>query len=375
MTITEEAPAAPTEDPSTPPSAPSSTRRSPVPRSGQLRQAQPAVDGPQPGDVHRRGGRGAHHGAVRHATGAREHRPAERVRRSWWPSGCGPPCCSPTSPRPWPRGGARPRPPRCARPGPRPSARVRLARRRPSRRSSTELDLGDLCVVAAGEVIPGDGDVVEGIATVDESAITGESAPVIRESGGDRSAVTGGTRVLSDEIVVQISARPGETFMDRMIALVEGADRQKTPNEIALSILLAGPDHHLPAGRGDAAAVRHLLGGRAVDRRARRPARLPHPDDHRRPAVGHRHRRHGPAGAAQRAGHVRPGGRGRGRREHAAARQDRHHHVRRPSGRRVHPGPRRDRAASWPRPHWPRRWPTRRPRALDRRAGHRRSSG
>src|SRR4029450_6043568 len=88
--------------------------------------------------------------------------------------------------------------------------------------------------------IPGDGEIVEGIATVDESAITGESAPVIRESGGDRSAVTGGTRVLSDEIAVRITARPGETFLDRMIALVEGADRQKTPNEIALTILLAG---------------------------------------------------------------------------------------------------------------------------------------
>ena len=105
---------------------------------------------------------------------------------------------------------------------------------------STQLQLGDLCVVAAGEVIPGDGDVVEGIATVDESAITGESAPVIRESGGDRSAVTGGTRVLSDEIVVRITSKPGETFLDRMIALVEGASRQKTPNEIALTILLAG---------------------------------------------------------------------------------------------------------------------------------------
>ncbi len=92
----------------------------------------------------------------------------------------------------------------------------------------------------AGEVIPSDGDVVEGIASVDESAITGESAPVIRESGGDRSAVTGGTRVLSDEIVVRITARAGETFLDRMIALVEGTSRQKTPNEIALNILLAG---------------------------------------------------------------------------------------------------------------------------------------
>ncbi|ANZ35889.1 potassium-transporting ATPase subunit B [Lentzea guizhouensis] len=103
----------------------------------------------------------------------------------------------------------------------------------------TELRLGDLVVVEAGETIPGDGDVVEGIATVDESAITGESAPVIRESGGDRSAVTGGTTVLSDRIVVKITAKPGETFVDRMIALVEGAERQKTPNEIALTILLS----------------------------------------------------------------------------------------------------------------------------------------
>jgi K+-transporting ATPase ATPase B chain len=119
-------------------------------------------------------------------------------------------------------------------------ARVRGADGTIEERSSALLQVGDLCVVTAGEVIPGDGDIVEGIATVDESAITGESAPVIRESGGDRSAVTGGTRVLSDEIVVRISAKPGETFLDRMIALVEGADRQKTPNEIALSILLAG---------------------------------------------------------------------------------------------------------------------------------------
>jgi potassium-transporting ATPase ATP-binding subunit len=102
----------------------------------------------------------------------------------------------------------------------------------------TALRLGDLVVVEAGEVIPGDGDVVEGVATVDESAITGESAPVIREAGGDRCAVTGGTTVLSDRIVVKITARPGETFIDRMIALVEGASRQKTPNEIALGILL-----------------------------------------------------------------------------------------------------------------------------------------
>ncbi|WP_435821527.1 potassium-transporting ATPase subunit KdpB [Micromonospora musae] len=105
--------------------------------------------------------------------------------------------------------------------------------------AAPELRQGDIVLVEAGGIIPGDGDVVEGIASVDESAITGESAPVIRESGGDRSAVTGGTKVLSDRIVVKITQKPGESFIDRMIALVEGANRQKTPNEIALNILLA----------------------------------------------------------------------------------------------------------------------------------------
>jgi K+-transporting ATPase ATPase B chain len=105
---------------------------------------------------------------------------------------------------------------------------------------SSKLRLGDMVLVSAGELIPSDGEIVEGVASVDESAITGESAPVIREAGGDRSAVTGGTRVLSDQIQCRITANPGETFLDRMIALVEGAERQKTPNEIALNILLAG---------------------------------------------------------------------------------------------------------------------------------------
>ena len=105
---------------------------------------------------------------------------------------------------------------------------------------SNRLAAGDIVVVAAGALIPADGEVIEGIASVDESAITGESAPVIRESGGDRSAVTGGTRVLSDQIVVHVTQKPGESFLDRMIALVEGSSRQKTPNEIALDILLVG---------------------------------------------------------------------------------------------------------------------------------------
>jgi K+-transporting ATPase ATPase B chain len=117
-------------------------------------------------------------------------------------------------------------------------------RERPDRTHETvpasALRKGDVVRVAAGEVIPADGEIIEGVASVDESAITGESAPVIRESGGDRSAVTGGTRVLSDWIRVRVSVNPGETFLDRMIALVEGAERQKTPNEIALNILLAG---------------------------------------------------------------------------------------------------------------------------------------
>ena len=106
--------------------------------------------------------------------------------------------------------------------------------------ASSHLRVNDKVRVVAGQMIPGDGEVIEGVASVDESAITGESAPVIREAGGDRSAVTGGTRVLSDRIVVRVTANPGETFLDRMIALVEGAERQKTPNEIALNILLAG---------------------------------------------------------------------------------------------------------------------------------------
>lgn len=106
--------------------------------------------------------------------------------------------------------------------------------------SAAQLRSGDTVVAEAGDIIPGDGEVMEGIATIDESVITGESAPVIRESGGDRSAVTGGTKVLSDQITIRITSNPGETFLDRMIALVEGAQRQKTPNEIALNILIAG---------------------------------------------------------------------------------------------------------------------------------------
>ena len=243
------------------------------------------------------------------------------------------------------------------RAGDAPTARSRRSR-------APQLDLGDECVVVAGEVIPGDGEVVEGIASVDESAITGESAPVIRESGGDRSAVTGGTRVLSDRIVVRISARPGETFIDRMIALVEGvraaedAERDRAEHP-------AGRAHdHLPARDRHAPAVRDLLGRRADRGRPRRAARVPDPDDHRWPALRDRHRRHGPSGAAQRARDERPGGRGGRRREHAAARQDRHHHLRRPPGRRVPARRPASPSRSSPTPRCCRASPTRRPRVV-----------
>ena len=179
---------------------------------------------------------------------------------------------------------------------------------------------GDRFVVEANEIVPADGDVIEGAATVDESAITGESAPVIRESGGDRSAVTGGTRVLSDRIVVRVTANPGESFLDRMIRLVEGAQRQKTPNEIALSILLAGltiifviavatlAPYSIYAGAHQSVTVLIAL------------TRLPHPDDDRRLVVGNRHRRNGPRHAAQRSGDERTRRGSCRRRRHAAAR-------------------------------------------------------
>ena len=164
--------------------------------------------------------------------------------------------------------------------------------------SALDLDVGDIVVVTAGEIIPADGEVIEGIASVNESAITGESAPVIRESGGDRSAVTGGTTVLSDRIKVRVTAAAGSTFLDRMIALVEGAERQKTPNELALSILLSGMTlifliavvtlWGLAGYSGTLLSVTVLVA----------LARHPHSDDHRRASVGHRHCRHGSSRSA-----------------------------------------------------------------------------
>ena len=200
---------------------------------------------------------------------------------------------------------------------------------------STSLKVGDIVLVEAGDIIPSDGEVIEGIASVNEAAITGESAPVIRESGGDRSAVTGGTQVLSDWIRVRITAAPGSTFLDRMIRLVEGAERQKTPNEIALNILLAGltiifvfatatiPSYVSYAG-GAVSVVILVALFVTLD-----------PNDDRRTSVRNRHRRHGSARTIQRAGHVGACGRSLGRCRHAPARQDRHDHPRQPAGNRV----------------------------------------
>ena len=155
-------------------------------------------------------------------------------------SGCGSQCCSRISRKRWPKAAVRLRPTRSVKRGRKPLRTGERAAGEIEKVPSSKLRTGDIVLVAAGEFVPADGEIIEGVASVDESAITGESAPVIREAGGDRSAVTGGTRVLSDQIRVKITSNPGETFLDRMIALVEGAERQKTPNEIALNILLAG---------------------------------------------------------------------------------------------------------------------------------------
>ena len=191
--------------------------------------------------------------------------------------------------------------------------------------SSSGLRAGDVVLCDAGDLIPGDGDVIDGVATVDESVITGESAPVIRESGGDRSAVTGGTRVLSDQIKIKITSNPGETFLDRMIALVEGAQRQKTPNEIALNILIAGLTlifllAVITLQPYSVFAVGQAGIGCGADRgRADLVAGLSDPHDDWRFALGYWNRRHGSRDAAQRARNERQGSRSCRRREFVVA--------------------------------------------------------
>jgi K+-transporting ATPase ATPase B chain len=183
---------------------------------------------------------------------------------------------------------------------------------RTSSTTSAFLRKGDLVLVTAGEFIPGDGEITAGIASVDESAITGESAPVIREAGGDRSAVTGGTRVLSDWVVVRITSDPGETFLDRMIAMVEGAQRRKTPNEVALTILLAALT--LIFLMVCVALKPFGLYSGAVFSGPVLTARVPHSNHDWRVAERHRYRRHGSPAAAQRARDERPRRRSLGRR-------------------------------------------------------------
>jgi len=197
--------------------------------------------------------------------------------------------------------------------------------------SGAKLRSGDVVLVVAGELIPGDGEVIEGIASVDESAITGESAPVIRESGGDRSAVTGGTRVLSDQIRVKITSNPGETFIDRMIKLVEGAERKNAERNCA-EYFAGRFDDFIFAGSGDTAAVRGLFRGAAEPVRAGGVASLPDSDDDRRIAVCDWYSRNGPAGEAKRAGDVRARGGSGGRCGYVAAGQDRDDYFGEPRG-------------------------------------------
>ena len=228
---------------------------------------------------------------------------------------------------------------------------------------ASRLKVGDTMLVETGDLIPADGEVIQGVASVNEAAITGESAPVVREAGGDRSAVTAGTRVISDEIVVRVTAGPGEGFLDRMIALVEGASRQKTPNEIALTILLVGLTIIFLIAVGTVPMFAAYAGRRGAGRAARGAADHADPNHDRGAAQRDRHRRHGPAGALQRARQVGPRGRGGGRHRRAAARQDRHDHGRRPSGDRVSARSAVSPWASWLRPRICRASPTKRPRA------------
>ena len=214
--------------------------------------------------------------------------------------------------------------------------------------SSSTLRKSDLYYVKAGDTIPVDGEVVEGVASVNESAITGESAPVIRESGGDRSAVTGGTVILSDWLIIRASANPGEGFLDHMISLIEGAKRQKTPNEIALNILLIGLTAVFIVVCASlwAFSVYSVKAGGCRrpghDHGARRPLRLPRPDNHRGTAQRDRHCRHGPADPAQCHHDIGPGYRGGGGRRCPPPRQDRDDHAWQPAGCRAETG-RRDR--------------------------------
>ena len=200
---------------------------------------------------------------------------------------------------------------------------------------STTLRQGDVVVVVAGERIPGDGEVIEGVASVDESAVTGESAPGDPRVRRRPSAVTGGTTVLSDRIVVRITSDPGQSFVDRMIALVEGSERQRTPNEIALNVLLTALTSSSCVVCATLRPVADYSGARQSVLVLRRAAGLPDPDHDRRAALGDRHRRHGPAGPPQRAGHVRPCRRGGRRHRRTAPRQDRHHHPRQPARHRA----------------------------------------
>ena len=295
----------------------------------------PRVDDEEPGDVRGRGRRRAHHRYLHPRLGERRRASSASPSRSSF--GCGSRCCSPISPKPWPRAAARRKRRACVRPARRPRPSSSSMRRRGSivPTPAGELGPGQIVLVEAGDLIPSDGEVIEGVASVNEAAITGESAPVIRESGGDRSAVTGGTLVVSDWLKVRITAAQGSTFLDRMIALVEGAAASEDAERDRAEHSARRHDHHLRLRHGDHPELCGLCRRHDLGRRSRGAVRDAHSHHHRRAPVRNRHRRHGSAGALQRARHVGPGSGGSRRRRHPAARQDRHHHARQPSGGRV----------------------------------------
>ena len=209
--------------------------------------------------------------------------------------------------------------------------------------SSASLRRDEIILAEAGDIIPADGEVIEGIASVDESAITGESAPVIRESGGDRSAVTGGTRVLSDWLVIRVTVGPGGGFLDRMITARRGGQAAEDAERDRAQYFAGGLHDHLPGRLRDAPPVLDLQrgGDRAGiardDHRAGGAPGLPDPDNDRRPPLGDRHRRHGPHDPPQRDRDLGPRDRGGRRRRRPPARQDRDRDAREPDGHRIHP--------------------------------------
>ena len=305
------------------------------------------LPGQEPGDVRGLAGQRADHRPVRPGAWSDRARPRP-ASSSPSPSGCGSPCCSPTSPRPMAEGRGKAQADGacagCARRCGRRSCNEPHLRFAVVHRAFRRLAAGDVVLVQAGDVIPADGEVIEGVASVDESAITGESAPVIRESGGDFCAVTGGTRVLSDWLVMRVDGQSGRDLPRPHDRHGGSGQAPEDPQRDCADHPAGGADTCIPYGHRDPSSVLALQRGRSscgyADRGycADRAAGLPDPHHHRRAALGHRNSRHGPHDGKKCHCHIGAGGGSGRRRGRAAAGQDRHHHPGQPPGGRFRSG-------------------------------------